>query len=227
MLQTANAPPDNLLLAASRPSTSPIQRTAVATYQKFGKRIFAGVSAIIADRLEDKGIIQMETKEVCAYGLRQIFSTILNAGTMLLIGVFMHMTIEAILFTIAYIPIRIFAGGYHASTPQRCWAFSAVMLFMVLCIVKYTPEKYFWHLTALSLIASIAIFLLSPVEDQNKPLDEKEHHVYHIRTTLIMLAEIMIAIVIYILQFKHILMLIEMVWCSLAVMLLLGEYDME
>lgn len=185
--------------------------------------MFERISAIIADRLEDKGIIQMETKEVCAYGLRQIFSTILNAGTMLLIGVFMHMTIEAILFTIAYIPIRIFAGGYHASTPQRCWAFSAVMLFMVLCIVKYTLEKYFWHLTALSLIASIAIFLLSPVEDQNKPLDEKEHHVYHIRTTLIMLAEIMIAIVIYILQFKHILMLIEMVWCSLAVMLLLGK----
>lgn len=185
--------------------------------------MFERISAIIVDRLEDKRIIQMETKEVCAYGLRQIFSTILNAGTMLLIGVFIHMTIEAILFTIAYIPIRIFSGGYHASTPQRCWAFSAVMLFMVLCIVKYTPEKYFWHLTALSLIASIAIFSLSPVEDQNKPLDEKEHHVYHIRATLIMFSEIMIAIVIYILQFKHILMLIEMVWCSLAVMLLLGE----
>lgn len=186
--------------------------------------MFERISAIIADRLENNRIIQMEAKEVCAYGLRQIFSTILNAGTMLLIGVFMHMTIEAILFTIAYIPIRIFAGGYHASTPQRCWAFSAVMLFMVLWIVKYTPEKYLWYLTALSLIASIAIFLLSPVEDQNKPLDEKEHHVYHIRTTLIMLAEIMIVIVVNILQFKHIVMLIEMDWCSLAVMLLLGKW---
>ena len=59
--------------------------------------MFERISAIIVDRLEDKRIIQMETKEVCAYGLRQIFSTILNAGTMLLIGVFMHMTIEAIL----------------------------------------------------------------------------------------------------------------------------------
>lgn len=186
--------------------------------------MFERISAIIADRLENKGVIQMEAKEVCAYGLRQIFSTILNAGTMLLIGVFMHMKIEAILFTIAYIPIRIFAGGYHASTSQRCWAFSAVMLFMVLWIVKYTPEKYLWYLTALSLIASIAIFLLSPVEDQNKPLDEKEHHVYHIRATLIMLAEIMIVIVIYILQFKYIVMLIEMAWCSLAVMLLLGKW---
>ena len=46
--------------------------------------MFERISAIIVDRLEDKRIIQMETKEVCAYGLRQIFSTILNAGTMLL-----------------------------------------------------------------------------------------------------------------------------------------------
>lgn len=120
--------------------------------------MFERISAIIVDRLEDKRIIQMETKEVCAYGLRQIFSTILNAGTMLLIGVFMHMTIEAILFTIAYIPIRIFSGGYHASTPQRCWAFSAVMLFMVLIytgkvllasysIIAYRQYRYFFTVT--------------------------------------------------------------------------------
>lgn len=55
-------------------------------------------------------------------------------------------------------------------------------------------------------------------------MDEKEHHVYHIRATLIMFAEIMIAIVIYILQFKHILMLIEMVWRLLTVMLLFGKW---
>ena len=121
--------------------------------------MFERISAIIVDRLEDKRIIQMETKEVCAYGLRQIFSTILNAGTMLLIGVFMHMTIEAILFTIAYIPIRIFSGGYHASTPQRCWAFSAVMLFMYCkiytgkvllasySIIAYRQYRYFFTVT--------------------------------------------------------------------------------
>ena len=43
MIQTADTSPDNLLFTASRPCTSPIQRTAVATYQKFGKCIFAGV----------------------------------------------------------------------------------------------------------------------------------------------------------------------------------------
>ena len=140
--------------------------------------MFEKVSVAITEVLEDKKIIQSSTKEVCAYGLRQIFSTIFNAGTMLLIGFLMQMLIEAILFTVIYIPVRVYAGGYHASTPQRCWAFSAIMLWIALCIVKYTPQMYFWVITTLSLIACIVVFLLSPVEDRNKRLDEKEHHVY-------------------------------------------------
>lgn len=184
--------------------------------------MFEKLSVKITDVFESKGIIQPSNKEVCAYGLRQLFSTILNAGTMLIIGLLMHMMIESIVFTIAYIPIRIFAGGYHASTPQRCWAFSAVMLFVILCIVKYTPEKYFWYLTALSLIAGIVIIYLSPVEDQNKPLDETEHHVYHVRTVVLVLTEMFASAVLYVMQFRYIVTIFEMVWCSLAIMLVLG-----
>ena len=77
--------------------------------------MFEKVSVAITEVLEDKKIIQSSTKEVCAYGLRQIFSTIFNAGTMLLIGFLMQMLIEAILFTVIYIPVRVYAGGYHAA----------------------------------------------------------------------------------------------------------------
>ena len=58
--------------------------------------MFEKASVTITKVLEDKKIIQSSTKEVCAYGLRQIFSTILNAGTMLLIGFLMQMLIEDI-----------------------------------------------------------------------------------------------------------------------------------
>ena len=57
--------------------------------------MFEKVSVAITEVLEDKKIIQSSTKEVCAYGLRQIFSTIFNAGTMLLIGFLMQMLIDA------------------------------------------------------------------------------------------------------------------------------------
>lgn len=124
--------------------------------------MFERISAIIVDRLEDKRIIQMETKEVCAYGLRQIFSTILNAGTMLLIGVFMHMTIEAILFTIAYIPIRIFFrrisclystkmlgvfSGNVVYGVMYCKIYTGKVLLASYSIIAYRQYRYFFTVT--------------------------------------------------------------------------------
>ena len=158
-------------------------------FDSFNLLIFVKLSCKIADRLEHCGIISKSNRTLYECGLRQMFATILNILTMLLIGFIMGLAVPAMVYTIAYIPLRVYAGGYHASTPQRCWAFSAIMLWIALCIVKYTPQMYFWVITTLSLIACIVVFLLSPVEDRNKRLDEKEHHVYHIRAIVVMTIE--------------------------------------
>ncbi len=173
--------------------------------------------------MEYYGIVQKSNKALYEYGLRQMFATILNILTMLLIGFIMGLAVPAMIYTIAYIPLRVYAGGYHASTPQRCWAFSAIMLWIALCIVKYTPQMYFWVITTLSLIACIVVFLLSPVEDRNKRLDEKEHHVYHIRAIVVMTIEAVAAILLFVFHFKQFVLVLEIAWCSLAVMLLLEK----
>ena len=123
--------------------------------------MFVKLSCKIADRLEHCGIISKSNRTLYEYGLRQMFATILNILTMLLIGFIMGLAVPAMVYTIAYIPLRVYAGGYHASTPQRCWAFSAIMLWIALCIVKYTPQMYFWVITTLSLIACIICFFVA------------------------------------------------------------------
>ncbi len=128
------------------------------TAKKLQILMFPKLSCKIADRLEYYGIVQKSNKALYEYGLRQMFATILNILTMLLIGFIMGLAVPAMVYTIAYIPLRVYAGGYHASTPQRCWAFSAIMLWIALCIVKYTPQMYFWVITTLSLIACIVVF---------------------------------------------------------------------
>ena len=119
-------------------------------FDSFNLLIFVKLSCKIADRLEHCGIISKSNRTLYEYGLRQMFATILNILTMLLIGFIMGLAVPAMVYTIAYIPLRVYAGGYHASTPQRCWAFSAIMLWIALCIVKYTPQTYFWVITTLS-----------------------------------------------------------------------------
>lgn len=192
-------------------------------FDSFNLLIFVKLYYKIADKLEHCGIISKSNRTLYEYGLRQMFATILNILTMLLIGFIMGLAVPAMIYIIAYIPLRVYAGGYHASTPQRCWAFSAIMLWIALCIVKYTPQMYFWVITTLSLIACIVVFLLSPVEDRNKRLDEKEHHVYHIRAIVVMTIEAVAAILLFVFHFKQFVLVLEIAWCSLAVMLLLGK----
>lgn len=112
-------------------------------FDSFNLLIFVKLSCKIADRLEHCGIISKSNRTLYECGLRQMFATILNILTMLLIGFIMGLAVPAMIYTIAYIPLRVYAGGYHASTPQRCWAFSAIILWIALCIVKYTPQTYF------------------------------------------------------------------------------------
>ena len=50
MIQTADTSPDNLLFTASRPCTPTIWRAAIATYQKFGKRVFTGIFSLLGSR---------------------------------------------------------------------------------------------------------------------------------------------------------------------------------
>lgn len=189
--------------------------------------MFISLSKKITEKLKDYGIVAESDKALYEYGLRQLFTTILNILTMLLIGLAMKMVISAILYTFAYIPIRIYAGGYHASTPKRCWAFSAVMLVIVLWLLKMTPAVYFLPLAALSLISSIGIAVLSPVEDQHKPLDEKEHQIYRFRVRIALMIEIFIAFALWMFHLERFALPLEFAWCSLMVMLILGKFKIK
>ena len=165
--------------------------------------MFEKVSVAITKVLEDKKIIQSSTKEVCAYGLRQIFSTILNAGTMLLIGFLMQMLIEAILFTVIYIPVRVYAGGYHAATETRCEILSTLSI--LACIAVIRLSKIYDIQTVLLIIgalSAVCIFVFCPLDTPEKPLSDKEFK-YFRKVSLIILLVIVVAIVVsYVFKFQ-------------------------
>lgn len=185
--------------------------------------MFTRLSCKITDKLEHNGTISKSDRALYEYGLRQMFTTFLNILTMLVIGLSMKMIFLAILYILAYIPLRVYSGGYHASTPQKCWIFSAIMLYVVLWILKNISEVYFYHFITLSLISCIGIFILSPVEDKHKPLDKSEHRVYRFRAIIILIIEIAIALILWIFNLKNEAMMLGLVWCSLVIMLILGK----
>ncbi len=88
--------------------------------------LLAKLSQKIGDDLVRSNVIEAEDAEIYIYGINQILVSVLNVLSALIIGLILGTFFEVVVFMAAYIPLRIFAGGYHAKTPLRCYIFSVI-----------------------------------------------------------------------------------------------------
>ncbi|MGN0622261.1 MAG: accessory gene regulator ArgB-like protein [Porcipelethomonas sp.] len=184
--------------------------------------MFSNVAEKIVSNMEKQHMIQAERRSIYQYGINQMLSMLLNIITILALGLIFHMSAEAIVFTCAYIPVRIYAGGFHARTPFRCWILSALMLLAVLIFIKYVDiSVYIYDMPAF--IGAVLILIFSPVEDKNKPLDEKEKTVYKRRCIFALAFELLVVVLLRFFQINSVSACIEMAWTTLSIMLITGK----
>jgi len=120
-------------------------------------------------------IIKEEDKEVYEYSLELLLSTVLNFAAVIIIAIFTRKILEATLFVLGFVPLRAMAGGYHADTHFRCFLILIFTYSVFLLTVFFIPVKFILATTAVLVLISISlIFILSPMEDSNKPLSEEE-----------------------------------------------------
>lgn len=166
-------------------------------------------------------IIEENKAVVCKWGISHILDTVFNIITFLTIGILFKMPIETIVFTLGYIPLRIYAGGYHAKTPFRCWCISNIVLVVSLVLVQNAGEFYIVFVT-LSLIAIVVLLILMPVEDLHKPLDQNDRKKYKKCGIVILVIEMFISVDFVLLHHNQISLVLSSVWVLLSVMLILG-----
>lgn len=175
----------------------------------------------IADSLVRAGVAPTEDKALYEYGIRQGILTVINIVTAVLIGLLLGMVWQTVVFLIAYTPIRTNAGGYHAGTPFMCYLLSIPMMLAVLSGIKFIPWNGYLVLMVI-IFAGIAVFLLAPVEDMNKPLDQLEVKVYKKRSRIILTFLSIVAVILWLAGIKQSSQSIVMALCMIAIMLILG-----
>lgn len=123
--------------------------------------------------------------ELYQYGFEQGLFMLLNLCTTIVVGVMFNMLLECIVFTIVYLPLRSNAGGYHAKSPLQCYLISTVIISIALLMVSFTAQEPLISCCMIG-IGFITVFILAPVEDENKPLEAIEIQVYRGRARLIL-----------------------------------------
>ena len=118
--------------------------------------------------------------------------------------------------------LRSFAGGYHAKTPVRCYILSLIMITVVLTGMKYLPVAEIVCYAVL-LATVLIVFLLSPVEDKNKPLDEIEQKVYRKCVVFISMVELVICLIFKLVNLDSLSIAVTYSFVILSIMLIAGK----
>lgn len=144
-------------------------------------------------------LIKKEDEEIYSYGLKQGFIIIINFITVIILGISLNILLEGLLFMITFIPIRIYAGGYHKRSQLECYVFSTIILAVIFLILKMQIIINPLTIILISIISSITILSLAPVQDENKPLDEIEIKIFgkRARTNLLIILGIFLITLIF------------------------------
>lgn len=155
---------------------------------------------IVVD-LIDKSIINDTEDELYIYGLFMLLSRTLYFILTLIFGVLLNIVLESVVFYVAFQFIRTSAGGIHASNELKCEVATTLSLFLCLGVVNlcdlYNLKTV---IIILTIVATVLIFVLCPLDSPEKPLTIKEKKYFRKKSWIILL--IILTIICLSLYFK-------------------------
>ena len=88
------------------------------------------------DKLLSNGTIDAEDKELYNYGIFMLISHLLFFIVSCVLGLVLKCLLEGIIFYVAFMLIRGYAGGYHASSESKCEILSTLSIAMCIVVIK-------------------------------------------------------------------------------------------
>lgn len=161
------------------------------------------LSTRLTGKLLSSGTISDQDKELYIYGLFMLISHLIFLIITCIFGLVLKCLLESIIFYIAFMLIRRYAGGYHASTETRCEVLSTLSI--LACIVVIRLSKIYDFQTVLLLIttlSAVCIFVFCPLDTPEKPLSYKEFKYFRKVSWLILLTIVLAIIVSYVFKFQ-------------------------
>lgn len=147
----------------------------------------------LVENLHKEELISEEDKIIYLFGLKELISLIINVFTIILIGIIFGELIGVMFFTISFMTLRKYAGGYHAPTPVRCYMMTYTVLAGSAIVLKNIDFSNGVIILGLCISAAV-ILMMSPVECKNKPLDSLEKKIYRKKALFIWGVGVVIAI---------------------------------
>ena len=157
----------------------------------------AGITAVLANN----GIIDSNESEIYAYGFELMISTVLNALVIAIIAILTNTFLFSFAFVVCFGMIRIYAGGYHAGSHLRCFGLFCIMYAIILIAESTVPVQWTLFVGAGAVIPAVfVIWKLAPIEDENRPLKERERAEFIRKVRIVVVWQAVVIMVLHLLM---------------------------
>ena len=147
----------------------------------------------ITDTLYENNIISDEEVPLLKYGIEVFVLSVAEVLSIIVVSAFAGNFAETLLYFVAFIPLRIFVGGYHADTRLRCYLVLLGVYMIFSAMIKFVPPTDYAIIMAVCLVYSGAMVLLfSPLKSHTKNRSESEKKRYRKVSIIIFTAQIIV-----------------------------------
>lgn len=168
--------------------------------------------------------IGSEQADLYAYGFFVLFSKGLSFAEVLLSGIILHNVWNAIVFYFAFTPLREYSGGIHARKEKTCIFCTALALFLSIAGIKLLEVTVGCAIqAALLIVGTSVVFLFSPLDVPEKPLDEDERIFFGQKSKRLCIAVDLFAVLAYMLGLSGIMNAISMGLTLEGILLIAGK----
>ncbi len=142
-------------------------------------------SEAIAGWLVKCEAIEETDRELYSYAIKSFFLSAFLVFLSALMGLFRGCMDQGIIIVMPFMTLRKYCGGYHAKKLRSCLLSSSLLL--LFCIELSRHCKYGWQLVTFAIISVISLIIFSPIDNENRPLDQKDFKHYKKITLIIVL----------------------------------------
>lgn len=145
--------------------------------------MFSKLSEKLVQTLIRRGQLGEGERELYVYGFFILFSELFYILLTGILGLCLHIPIQALLFFAVFRPLRQYAGGFHNKTELRCLLFSSAVILGNLFALKWMQTADLdWVILLPVLLGTIPIVIFSPLDTTQKPLEPSERKHFRKRT---------------------------------------------
>lgn len=144
------------------------------------------------------GKIKEEEGSVYRYGYTLFFEKIINIIIALIICMITGKWLYVAVFLFAVIPLRSFAGGWHAKEFWQCAVLSNLMIIIMLIVIEKISITNGIIYLLFEIITLMAIIFIIPTQNPNKKLSQNELKKYKKTTMIIWILQCCILVVLFV-----------------------------